>query len=343
MLQHCYSQLEKGESMHLRKRGKRWECRFSFKGALFTRSFTKKENGQRWAHKTIAELEAGTYVDRDKLFSMQLKDLLLLYFDHVKAQTKRPQNLKYTIDMLCKTKLGKSYLPQVDGVKLSNFKNEMLETRSSATVRKYLLLISRAITVGQKELGVPVFNNPVKQVTLPKEPAHRDRVLTETERLGLYKACEYNPLYYMRNYVELAFETLCRRGELLDIRFEDINLTDKTAQIRITKTGKPRRIGLSIRAIEIIKSIPRTVNGKLFNVNSISWFEKCFKRAVANAGLSNFTAHDLRHCGATFLAEQSWTTQELMAQGGWQSAEMVKRYSNISSKHLAKRLRIIRN
>ena len=329
--------------MYIRKRGKRFQCLIRFKGARLAKSFRLKQNAERWGHKAIAELDAGTYVDRDKLFSMQLKDLLLLYFDHVKAQTKRPHLLKYTIDMLCKTKLGKSYLPQVDGVKLSNFKNEMLETRSSATVRKYLLLISRAITVGQKELGVPVFNNPVKQVTLPKEPAHRDRVLTETERLGLYKACEYNPLYYMRNYVELAFETLCRRGELLDIRFEDINLTDKTAQIRITKTGKPRRIGLSIRAIEIIKSIPRTVNGKLFNVNSISWFEKCFKRAVANAGLSNFTAHDLRHCGATFLAEQSWTTQELMAQGGWQSAEMVKRYSNISSKHLAKRLRIIRS
>ena len=329
--------------MYIRKRGKVFQCMLRFKGARLIKSFVLKSNAVRWGNKTFAELEAGTYVDRDRLFAMQLKDLLQLYYEHVKTQTKRPQNLKYTIDMLCKNKLCKSYLPQVNGVQLSNFKNEMLETKSSSTVRKYLLLISRAITVGQKELGVPIFNNPVKQVSLPKESAHRDRVLTETERLNLYKACEYNSIYYMRNYVELAFETLCRRGELLDIRFEDINLADKTALIRITKTGKPRRIGLSIRAMEIIKSIPRTVNGKLFNVNSISWFEKCFKRAVANAGLSNFTAHDLRHCGATFLAEQGWTTQELMAQGGWQSAEMVKRYSNISSKHLAKRLRIIRS
>ena len=329
--------------MHLRKRGKRWKCRFSFKGALFTRSFTKKENGQRWAHKTIAELEAGTYVDRDKLFSMQLKELLVLFYEHVKAQRRRPKNLKYTIDMLCKEDIGKCYLPQLNGVKISTFKNEMLETRSPTTVLKYLQLISRAITVGQRELGIPVFNNPVKQVTLPKEPIHRDRVLTETERLGLYKACENNPIYFMRSFVELLFETLCRRGELLALRFEDINFVDKTALIRITKNGKPRNIGLSVRAIEIIKSIPRNVSEELFITNGTNWFEKRFKRAVANAGLSNFTAHDLRHCGATFLAEQSWTTQELMAQGGWQSAEMVKRYSNISSKHLAKRLRIIRS
>ena len=329
--------------MYIRKRGKRFQCLIRFKGARLAKSFRLKQNAERWGHKTIAELDAGTYVDRDKLFSMQLKDLLLLYYEHVKAQTKRPHLLKYTIDMLCKTKLGKSYLPQVDGVKLSNFKNEMLETRSSATVRKYLLLISRAITVGQKELGVPIFNNPVKQVTLPKEPAHRDRVLTETERLGLYKACENNPIYFMRSFVELLFETLCRRGELLALRFEDINFVDKTALIRITKNGKPRKIGLSVRAIEIIKSIPRNVSGEIFITNGTSWFEKCFKRAVANAGLKDFRAHDIRHCGATYLAEQGWSTQELMAQGGWSSAEMVKKYSNISSKHLAKRLRIIRN
>jgi integrase len=329
--------------MYVRRRAKKYECLIRYKGARFQKSFERKGNAVRWGHKSIAELEAGTYVDRDKLFSMQLKDLLQLYFDHVKAQTKRPHLLKYTIDMLCKTKIGKSYLPQIDGVKLSKFKNEMLETRSTTTVRKYLLLISRAITVGQKELGVPIFNNPVKQVTLPKEPAHRDRVLTEAERLGLYKACENNPIYFMHSFVELLFETLCRRGELMALRFEDINFLDKTALIRITKNGKPRKIGLSVRAIEIIKSIPRNVSGELFITNGTNWFEKCFKRAVAKAEISNFKMHDLRHCGATYLAEQGWSTQELMAQGGWSSAEMVKKYSNISSKHLAKRLRIIRS
>ena len=107
--------------MYIRRRAKKYECLMRYKGTRFQKSFERKASAVRWGHKAIAELEAGTYVDRDKLFSMQLKDLLLLYFDHVKAQTKRPHLLKYTIDMLCKTKLGKSYLPQVDGVKLRQF------------------------------------------------------------------------------------------------------------------------------------------------------------------------------------------------------------------------------
>ena len=62
-------------------------------------------------------------------------------------------------------------------------------------------------------------------------------------------------------------------------------------------------------------------------------------KAVANAQIKDFHFHDLRHSGATHLAEEGWTLVELMAQGGWTSADMVKRYANLTAKHLAKRLR----
>ena len=70
------------------------------------------------------------------------------------------------------------------------------------------------------------------------------------------------------------------------------------------------------RAIELIKSLPRNINGRLFNIGSLSSFEKSFNRAVARARIEDFKMHDTRHLGATFLAQKGWTTQELMAQGG---------------------------
>jgi integrase len=96
---------------------------------------------------------------------------------------------------------------------------------------------------------------------------------------------------------------------------------------------------LSTRAISIIKNLPRTVDGKLFNVKSVSSFEKQFRSVVRKAGILDFHFHDLRHTGATLLAMKGWSTLELMQQGGWHSAEMVARYANIGAKHLAKRLR----
>ena len=96
---------------------------------------------------------------------------------------------------------------------------------------------------------------------------------------------------------------------------------------------------MSPRAIEIIKSLPRTVDGKLFSVESISSFAKEFVKCLSRAGIKDFHFHDLRHTGATYLAMQGWTTLELMQQGGWSSAEMVSRYANIGAKHLAERLK----
>ena len=142
----------------------------------------------------------------------------------------------------------------------------------------------------------------------------------------------------MRSIVEFAIETLCRRGELFDLNYKDCDLLTKTALIRFTKNEKPRKIGLSSKAVEIIKSIPRTADGKLFNISSLSSFEKEFRKVVRNAGIKDFHFHDLRHSGATYLAMKGWTTIELMRQGGWSSADMVARYANLSAKHLAKRL-----
>ena len=52
--------------MYIRKRGKRFQCLIRFKGARLAKSFRLKQNAERWGHKAIAELDAGTYVDRDK-------------------------------------------------------------------------------------------------------------------------------------------------------------------------------------------------------------------------------------------------------------------------------------
>ena len=207
------------------------------------------------------------------------------------------------------------------------------------TDKLFSLLISRAISVGQKELGIPIASNPVKLVTLPKEPDHRDRVITHEEYKRLLKECSRSSVYFLRNVVELAYETLCRRGEILALNLDDINFKNQTAIIHITKSGKKRRIGLSNRAIEVIKQLPRSIDGKLFHLDTVSYFEKEFKRAVTRAKIKDFTFHDLRHFGATTLAKAGWTTQELMAQGGWSSADMVKRYANINAEHLSKRLR----
>ena len=328
----------KGVVMYVRRRGKLWQCYVRYKGGRQVKSFDSKGSATQWGIRTLAEMQEGSYKNRDSLYKMQLRDLLDLYYDHAKDNY-RSSTAMHTINYLKNQSIGKVYLAQLDGVRLSQFKKiELGKKKSPSTVRKYLLLISKAINVSINELDIPLTSNPVNQVSLPKDPAHRDRVLSSDERHRLLEACNEST-YNMTAIVELALETIMRRGELFNLKYEDCDLQIGTAWVRLTKSGKPRRIGLSTKACEIIKKLPRSVDGKLFAIQSVSSFEKSFRRAVANASIKDFHFHDLRHTGATHLAEQGWTLVELMAQGGWSSADMVQRYANISANHLAKRLR----
>jgi len=327
--------------MYIRKHGSKWQCQIRYKGMKLAESFTLRSSAVKWGNKTMTQLEEGSFKNRDKLFKMKLRDLLNLYADKYRSKY-RSNSFEYAIRVINRSNIGACHLAHLDGVRLSNFRDLMLQTRSTSTVRKYLLLISRAINIGTKELGIPFDHNPVTMVSLPTEPAHRDRVLSDHETFNLYESCDASNLFSMRAIVELAIETLCRRGELLNLSYKDCDLTAGVALVRETKSGKPRKIGLSTRAIEIIKNLPRTVDGKLFHVKSVSSFEKQFSSVVRKAGILDFHFHDLRHTGATLLAMKGWTTIELMQQGGWSSAEMVARYANIGAKHLAKRLKAVK-
>ena len=75
-----------------------------------------------------------------------------------------------------------------------------------------------------------------------------------------------------------------------------------------------------------------TYNGRPVKaVNTRAW-----KKALRAAGIEDFRWHDLRHAWASRHIQSGTSTAELQELGGWQSAEMVRRYAHFASKHLAK-------
>jgi len=329
--------------MHLRKRNKKWQCLINYKGTRIARTFIKKHQAERWAYSTKSQLDNNTFEDTSSLTNIRLKDLLNMYYEKNKQKSRRPKQFYYEISLLCRDKISKFSLLKLNSKHIADFRdNKLNEGKSASTVKKYLGLISRAYNIGKQEYALPIKTNPVSLVAKPKEPAGRDRVLTRIELEKLLNEAKSSSLYYMKTIIILAIETLCRRAELLNLTLNDINIADKTALIRVTKNNTPRTIGLSPIAIKVIQNLPKTFNGKLFNVGSIGGFEKAFRRCVSRAGISDFHFHDLRHTGATRLAKQGWGVLELSAQGGWKTTSMVKRYVNLNGKHLGTRFTMSR-
>ena len=66
-------------------------------------------------------------------------------------------------------------------------------------------------------------------------------------------------------------------------------------------------------------------------MNNTAW-----KGALKRAGIENFRWHDLRHTWASWHVQAGTPLYELQQLGGWECAEMVKRYAHLAPEHLAK-------
>jgi integrase len=58
-------------------------------------------------------------------------------------------------------------------------------------------------------------------------------------------------------------------------------------------------------------------------------------KALVRAGIADFRWHDLRHTWASWHVQAGTPPHVLQELGGWESAEMVRRYAHLSSEHLA--------
>jgi integrase len=136
---------------------------------------------------------------------------------------------------------------------------------------------------------------------------------------------------------KFALETAMRRGEMLDLRWEQINFEKRIAFIPVTKNGESRLVPLSKAAIEILQSIPRGINGMIFQINCAA-LSAAVERARQKANLTDFHFHDLRHMAITSLAEKLPNLIELSAVSGHKSLAMLKRYYHPNPELLAKKI-----
>jgi integrase len=135
--------------------------------------------------------------------------------------------------------------------------------------------------IARNEWGWEIPDNPIARIHLPRLSQPRQRRLEPGEEARLLRACSQARTPWLRPAVELAVETAMRRGELLNARYE--HLQKGLLSIPITKTGVPRTIPLTPRALTVIKALPRSISGYFLptsaNALRLSW-ERAKRRAM---------------------------------------------------------------
>ena len=122
------------------------------------------------------------------------------------------------------------------------------EGLSNTTINKYKKLVSVVFNYGIRELGL--LDNPTRYIRSLPEKKGRTRYLSDNERERLFKACrdsKWDKLYLL---VLMAITTGARRGELLSLRWNSLDIDKQTAYVQTSKNGEPKVLPLTKSVIK---------------------------------------------------------------------------------------------
>jgi integrase len=212
--------------------------------------------------------------------------------------------------------------------------------RTGATVNRYLATLGHVFTTAVREWRL-LDRNPVRDVSKKKEARGRVRFLSDAERDALLEACTKSGWPALHTLVLMAISTGARRGELIQLKWVDVDLKAARAIVHETKNGDPRvlpLVGKTLTGLRELKLQGSAQSEWVFQQPSglpgpYEGFDAHWYAALKAAGIQNFKFHDLRHSCASYLAAGGASLLEIADTLGHRTIAMSKRYSHLTQTH----------
>lgn len=317
-----------------RQRSGRWQCRVQRGEHSITKTFTDKRDAALWAREVERAIDLGTYERVEANPLATVGDLLARYAREVTPSKKGCNQEAARLHAMGRCPLAQVQLTKLSARHVAEYRDSRAKAVAGGTVLRELALFGGVLNHARKEWGCKV-QNFVRDIRLPPPGKGRTRTLSEAEEAALLAAMPANP--WVGAAVRLALATAMRRGELLALAWENVNLRECTAHLPDTKNGSSRTVPLSPNALKVLKSSPRHLSGKVLPI-SANALRLAFERATAKAGIEGLRFHDLRHTAISRMSQLLPNVVELAAVSGHKSLTMLQRYYHVSAEALASKL-----
>ncbi len=308
-------------------------------------TFPNKTLAKEWAKKVEAEMVSSRFLRRVEEEKHTLAEAVDRYLEEELSDLSPGERRnRSTYLRWWRRRLRDLSLASVTPAVIAEERARLLRRVSGPTSNRYLAALSALLARAEKE-WLWIERNPVSKVRRRAEHRGRVRFLSEEERSGLLEACKAAKDARIYPLVLFALTTGARQGELLGLRWADVDLADSSATLHNTKNGDRRAISFPGPAGNLLRDMAKTphLSGFVFaNPEGKPTFpRKPWLAAVQQAGLENFRFHDLRHTAASYLAMSGATLPELAAFLGHRTLAMVQRYAHLTDSHsrsVAKRM-----
>lgn len=296
-----------------------------------------KAEAQAWAREQESLIDKRqTPTDLRGLRTTTLGDLMQRYLQEATPKKRGAEAEAQRLSKMMRAPMSATILADLTPQVIAAYRDDRLREVEPGTVRRELSIVRSIIDLARREWDVPLIENPMDRVTRPAADDARERRLRKGDLQRLEAALEdtRNPL--VRPMVLFAIETAMRRGEILDLRWRNIEFRSRTAHLPMTKNGKPRTIPLTDKALVILRDLPRDEE-RVFPL-SPNAVKHAWRRLCERAKIKDLHLHDLRHEALSRFCELGLTVPELQVISGHRDPRMLFRYTHLRPADLARKL-----
>jgi integrase len=239
----------------IRKRGARYHVQVRRRGQpQLTKSFLLLEDAKRWARQTEAKADASSanLPDLKALQGVTLRHLVERYRDEISPRHRGgdTEQIVLTAFLRDQKQLCDKLVSSLRQKDFASYRDERLRSVTPATIKRQLVPLKHMFKVARTEWGLPV-ENPLQGLSL-EDSARRERRLRQGELSRLLRAAEDCQNPFIGRVILFALETGMRRGEILAMRYRDIDWSEPSLLIPYTKNGHARTIPLSPGAVALL-------------------------------------------------------------------------------------------
>ncbi|MEY4591438.1 MAG: hypothetical protein RIR18_333 [Pseudomonadota bacterium] len=261
------------------------------------------------------------------------------YLPYAKAHKRSWKTDETLLRVRIQPRWGNLPMDAITRTELVDFHNELrAQGLCAATANRHLVLLRFVFNQAIRWGHFPVGKSPLAGFEFFAENNHRERYLSQSETTFLHRAlCDsQNPM--LRYIIPMLILTGARKREVLDARWEDVDLARREWRIPHTKAGVPRHVPLSDGVLQLLASMPHDECPWIFaNPKTrrpyVSFFCS-WNTARKAADLAEVRIHDLRHSFASFLINAGRSLYEVQKILGHTQIKTTQRYAHLSQETL---------
>ncbi len=280
-------------------------------------------------------------------YTRTIEKLIIPSLGHIKLAELKPAHIQRFVQYLQgDVKQKRDGTPDEENTKLS-----------ASSIKRKLAVLQSILSQATKLEIIPFSPADSKKLTLPKTVTPKVEIFTKQEAIEMLSCLQKEDLQF-QVLIQLAIITGCRCGELIGLKFSDIDfdtckvtversaykITGKSTAIKPPKDYQVRVIAVSRYCIELIKLLQAEKiseqarigtawkdnnwlftqwNGEIMNPQTPS---KQFSKFLAKNGLKHRKFHALRHTSATLLLYGDVNLKEVQNRLGHADISTTNKY-----------------